>query len=962
MEIENVYSLIHDLKHDTSIQTSNYVILQPHQIVAKYYILSSKDRHTLILNYSVGAGKSLSGLFIILERIYLAKINQIMPGMNVPKAIIIGEWSTIDAFKKEMTRKMFKLVDPKLLKQLDDAKTSAEKDAINSHIMSSLSKYVHFYGYQMLFNRLFPNYAKQNIQDTTVLFDHMRKGELTINKEYLNSLRGNIIIVDEMQRLYSQSGINTYGFTLTYLARMSKELNLKIVYMSGTPFNSSLSELASILNIIDDNPDAPIYGKELFTHETILGDQVVYKLTPSSIKLASDILKSRLIHYSKTGMQKVYEERTLKSLKIPAFGDVNKCLYLSNEKSPRYPNEVKIGNTIVSDSMMLYQLQASGYQLKALKSITEEQDSEDEGKMSIYDAVLPPKSEWTKHGIVRNNEGIYTGDFLNRKNIGKYSAAGEFLIDLCMFNASHNEKTIVYHYRLSNFGLNQYAQILEHNGFVRRETPVKPNSLCRLCLTTLKNHKKSCERFAPIYFEIISGSQTSKDRAYIVNRLYNSPNNLYGDIISVLFISDVANVGVSMMATNNMVIIPRVSNVSKIDQIYARIMRMDSHISLPIEQRYAKLYLLGVTDAITKTSGAYKYYKLRDINNDLINEFMDKMISQSIGETLLKKPSQLKLTDSERMLTSEMYFDDGARALESVSDNILSSIRTNMWRLSSLINRIKSRDLSISYLDLSVFPDSFISYYITNNPNITCFNFPQVTNDPEKVYVRNSMVSDEDEFSYNLIMFKDIMMDYHNAIKGYMANIEKLPSKNKKRLFFIRMMDVLSILNDFTPLVGWDYFWNEYVFDICSEYYKNDETDFIKNHSYKNRNPKKVEGVYYNGQVIYKNGSSKAIDYTFVKTVGHHEFNKVFSISALTGLHIIVYGLSVEIDEETDKRKISKGVDCWTNKNLELIKYYKIKKANSIEFCGELIGYICEEQLRSNQKFITTPFEKDVVL
>ena len=509
--------------------------------------------------------------------------------------------------------------------------------------------------------------------------------------------------------------------------------------------------------------------------------------------------------------------------------------------------------------MTLFQLPASGYQLKALKESTPDVD-DDESRMSIYDAVLPPKEEWEKHDINKNSDGIFTGSFMDRKRIGKYSAIGAFIIDLCMYNANHDEKTVLYHSRLANFGLHQYARILEHNGFVKHGSPVKSNSICKYCLTTLENHKRSCKNFTPIYFEILSGTQSSKERMYIVNRLYNSPNNLYGDIISVLFISDVANVGVSLMATHNLVIIPRVSNVSKIDQINARIVRMNSHVSLPPEKRYAKLYLLGVTDAVDKRSNIYKYYKLRDMNNTIVNDFMNTVIPKSIGETLLKKPSQLELTDEERMLTSEMYFDDGSSALMSMGDVILHSMRTNMWRLSSLIHRIKSRELSISYLDLSVFPDSFISYYITNNPNIECFKFTQVMNDTEKVYVRNVTVTDEDSFAHNTLMFKDIVNDYQSAVKGYMQNVEKLPSIHKKRLFFNRLMDVLTVINDFTPLVGWNYLWNDYIYEIRSEYYKDDETQFIKNHSRSHRAKKGACGFYYGNQIVMNDGTSKPIN------------------------------------------------------------------------------------------------------
>lgn len=961
MEIENVYSLLFNLKHDKSVQNSDYILLQPHQIVPKYYLLSSPDRHIAILNYATGSGKSMSGVFFILERIYLTKMNQVLPNVNINKAIVVGEWQTVSSFQKELTRKMFNLIDKSLLKKLKDAKTQAEKDIINQHISNSINKYVNFYGYQMLFNRLFPSYIKQSMQNVDHLFELMKTDKLSVSQEYLNSLKGNIIVVDEFQRLYSKQGMNTYGFTLSFLARKAKELDLKIVYLSGTPFNSSLSELACILNISDVNAGNKIYGNELFETETVLTDQTIYKLKSSSIKTATDILSDKLINYAKAVVKQNYQQKTLKSIKVPVFGDVNNCLYLPNDQSPRFPTEIRVGNTIISESMMVYQIQAKGFQLKGLQNIDVEEDEETQ-KMSVYDAVLPPKTDWKKNDINKDSEGLYYGSFLDRKNIGKYSIAGEFLIDLCMFNASHNEKTIVYHYRLANFGLHQYAKILEHNGFVRRGNPIKQNSLCRFCLSTLDKHKKDCKHFEPIYFEMLSGTQNSKDRSFIVNRIYNSPNNLYGELISVLLISDVANVGVSLMATNNLVIIPRVSNISKIEQINARIIRMDSHMALPSEKRYAKLYLLGVTDTISKTSSVYKYYKLRDMNYGLISDFMSKLIPKSIGESLLKKPSSLTLTPEEKMLTSEMYFEDGSRAIKSMDTIILNSLSTNMWRLTALIDRIKSKEFSISYLDLSVFPDNFISYYILNNANIECFNFPQLTNDSEKVYVRNASIKDKDEFIQNHIFFKDIMNDYNSAVKGYIENVEKLPSKHKKRIYFIRLMDILSILNDYSLLVNWKYLWNEYLFDIHDEYYADDEINFIKNHSYKNRNKKNIAGMYYNGQIIMKDGSTKRIDYKFVKTVPHQEFNKTFEMQASTGIRIMFYSTADETEEITDKRKAVKGVDCLSSKHDQISKYYKIKRINAIDLCTTLIGYLCEEQLHKANKFIITPFEKNISL
>lgn len=956
-QIENIYQILKEVSPDPYIENKGYVILKPHQIVPKIYVYST-NVNSFIVNAGTGTGKSLAALYFLIEKIRIAKLNLLNRNLNLNRPLFIGPWSSKESLFNEMTRKQFNLYHGEYPKTTE----------ARNKLFNKFGRFVDYYGYQSLFNIIFPYYFQHNIQDVKILENEWKNGKLRVNNEYLEYLRDNYIAVDEVQNLYSLSGLNTYGFTFKYLMSIASELNLKVIYFTGTLFNSSITELSYVLSIMNGET-YPI--EENFDSKIVLDDELIYTPKPDFLNLAINELSNKYMYYSKSIMKNNYK---LKSFLGPTPGiyheNADQYLYFSNENTKDYPSEYKIGNTVISDSLILYQLKAQGYQLEALKKIninnldiSYENSTENSTKLSPYDIVLPSNYEWKKQDIHYSKiTSLFTGSFLERKNISKYSALGAFIIDLSLFNAFIDEKTVIFHDQIKNFGLLQYGKILEINGLVQCGNMPVSNSICKKCQKRFDQHtsKSNCEKFKPIYFDYLYGSQTHQERDYIINT-FRSPNNLYGDLISVLLISEVATTGLSLTATNNLAIISRVSNISKIEQIQARIIRMRSHMSLPPSKRHVKLYLMGVSPTIDENSYFYKYYKLRQLREEGVQKFLDKLIPKSIGTTLLKYPNRLELSKEEKKLTSEVYFNDGSEIFENIDKIVMQTLRTNIWGLNLIMKRIKNTDKAISYLDLSKFPDDYIKYYILKNPDLQTCNYPN-ENTSESIFIKNKIITTNDSFENKNILYTNLISnDYELTIDAYKSIIETSKSDVSQFKSFAKLMETLSLLNDFSYLVGWKYFWDTYVYKISSEFYEDDENNFVSNHASKNRN-KNFTGVYYDKNIIKKDGSIVPITYKFVKTIPHKHLGKIFNISASNGLKINISVQTNFDDENFDKRSIKTGLECKNYIKNDIQEYYKLTNVSKIEYCFNLLGKICEDQLTNNQRFIVTPFERNSIL
>lgn len=1053
------YQLLSDLKTDPYVIRRNQFVLQPHQVVPKYYLLSHPDLNTLILHYSLGSGKSAAAMFILIYNINIYKIfkfnTQFIQDSEFFKrhtvnrnVIVVGSWQTAAQFTQELLRPEFGYVDEytmndlnRLLKSPIEEQREEGKTKRNI-LLHEINQNIQFKGYQAFFNMVFPNVQSgQYAQDITVLVNGYLSGELTVSENFIRQSKNNIIIVDEMQRLYSSSGLNSYGFAVACVNRIAKENNIKIVYLSGTMINTSLGEIPDIMNLIIDhnifrNDKSFISKSDICKEDVILDNVTVYKLKDELLENIRSIFKPHFMYYNQSSdviQPEIVNVNKLKGIYI-ANDNLNAMIY--PKRSELLPIELHIGNKLISDvttkqPMYVYAVQLEGEQAEAYKQYVSNNiannidiladditDTDKSRSVSIQDAIIPPSNKWSKLGIYKY-EDVYYGKFLDLSLLRNYSAIGYEFAKIVFENAWNNEKTVVYHNRLNNFGIKQYGAILRYNGFIRYGESPSKDALCKECRGKYSDHaldleerlkRKICNHFKPLCYDMLTGDLDQRDRDNITNNIYNSPNNLYGDLIDVMFVSDVAYAGVSFFNTNNLMILSRIPNISKWKQIYGRIIRTKSHSLLPKDKQYAKIYTFIVElpnetkifPKLNKTTYGERYYKLRSLLNLDILDFTKYLSDDCISKDLLEHPAEHQYTKEEVDILLRLYNSDIEAEIEKIVQRMMPDNNTSIWELDTLISRIKDSSLSTSYLNLSIVPSYIIKDRIlkvkvisadehsrnvermidkftggnsvmtsTNINNLlTTFKFK---ND-DVIYVQLNKAT-EAAPEESVVKFPFTAINQINikktALNKLFLELDKLYHDDvNKSINYTVKVDILSRIikllgNKFEQLADKQAFW-DFMYDIGNEYYADDEVNFVHNHTRSNRSRGKFVGCYNNQVIIFKDGTSKQINYTFPVVKGIDSIPYKFKITCLANssmspfyIHVVV----IKTEDQSnisDRRKINKGLVCISMNTDELHKYFpKIDKTlHKKKYCNELIYEVCELQNKTKEKFIYSPFEK----
>lgn len=942
------------LLNDSS--SSGYKKLLSYQVIPKYYLLSG-ERDIIILYFSMGLGKTISSLHIVNNYLTRASVTSIIKifipnfsRINYNNIFVIGSWQTSSQMENDLNKN--------LLNNDDD-------------IASLLHQRINFYGYQSFFNFIFGKDINQDINALLQMYD---RNEIEIPLDVEGKIRDSIIIVDEMQRLYNSStGLNSYGFTFLVLSKLVKTFNMKIVYLSGTIVNLNTLELIDIINICtneylhrndfatkieDVNGNAVRYMNEIYYDKIAdrLSNIIMYKIN-------EDINKYTLIKLKLSDNHIYNNVGTFNRIFIYVSNNVdeNTVQLLYSPPTNVLPAVIHVGVDLINKDMSLYSLKMQGNQLKNFtkdENISEDQidESLSNNNINIFDAFLPLKSEWNAMGIYKDHS-VYTGKFLDISTIKKYSIVGDEIFKICFNNALRNEKTAVYHQKVNTFGLLQYAEILKYNGFVPYGEKHNKNSLCKKCGHKFYEHSlniddklklRICNNFIPITYGILYGDLSQTTRDELLEGIYNNPNNLYGDQMTIVFLSDIAYYGISLLNTNNLIVASPVTSISKWKQIYARIVRLRSHSLLPPEKRYCKIYTFIVKSGKEniKKNRYYNYYNNKVIHDIQITKFNNIMKDKSVLTRILNGSEVLKVD-------YEIYINDLKREIKHII-NMLNNknVLTEVWNMGTLIKTIQSMNYA-SYIDFSLIPKSVIQSLITE---MYRNNIYKINNNI--VFKYNNLNNKVDNMNiipfYNL---QNIQIEYEKNVQSLINRLNTkmlLPAKS------ILLQTIINVhKNNYRSLGKIVEFWDE-IYEIGDEYYDDDETNYIYNHSTKNRSRNKLTGFYYKENIILKDGTVKPIHYEFI-TPDMKNIKRIYRISSfglMTKTFYNVVNIVDIIDHVADGRKTKKGINC-ASYDITKIKEVKLSESSKLNKCIELLPKICEYQYEHPDiKLVYTPFEK----
>ena len=121
-----------------------------------------------------------------------------------------------------------------------------------------------------------------------------------------------------------------------------------------------------------------------------------------------------------------------------------------------------------------------------------------------------------------------------------------------------------------------------------------------------------------------------KDKANEQIKFFNdSNNNLRGENIKILIITESGSEGISLKAVRNVLIIEPHWNTSIIKQVIGRAVRNRSHIDLPIDEQTVNsyIYLMQATPTQIKKNKTFQYkYKLMTTDQEILHKAEQKQI------------------------------------------------------------------------------------------------------------------------------------------------------------------------------------------------------------------------------------------------------------------------------------------------------------------------------------------------
>lgn len=662
----------------------------------------------LLLNWQTGTGKTIGAINIAQEyvRQYRSRIT-VSPG-DRPTIFIVGFTKTI--IQTEMLRHPeFGFVSPEEVVQLRclhaHAEASGSPTTPEARHYSSFSGvlkrritdrarggYYQFAGYKEFANRLFivtrrgaargfsvtSLYSRgqpargankddeddnaEGGEDEPTFLERIdaavEAGDVEVNAELLDSLRGGLIIADEIHNTYNLQTKNNYGVALQYaLDKIASEdpraSAPRAVFMSATVTGGSATEIVDLLNFLVPIHTLPgcrrLRRVDFFrTSEGPDGQRVTTPL-PGALDRIGRLSAGRVSFLLDTD-EASYPRRIFEGEPLPNPLGEGDIAYLRFTPCPM---------TVFHEKTLAHRLEPRS-EAKPLASAAADRVAISANAYTLYDMAYPnPKfsptaaaelgvdayglylsaetpsqlasapAEWrVAAGVtvesLKGSPGVpslISGPFLalspdrhgtQKQPLGiaayssKYHRIGS---DILRILSEGPGKILVYHHRVRMSGVLQIQEMLEMNGFIDETSGPSPTTLCAVCGLAKKDHHAMMKKtwaapheYAPARYLTVT---SEIDRSVLDRGIarYNAPSNVEGFEYRVLVGSKIIREGFDLKAVRHELIASLPTDIPTLIQVFGRAVRKNSHIGLPEDQRDVRIRIY-VSTAGAFTSGA----------------------------------------------------------------------------------------------------------------------------------------------------------------------------------------------------------------------------------------------------------------------------------------------------------------------------------------------------------------------
>ena len=367
--------------------------------------------------------------------------------------------------------------------------------------------------------------------------------------------------------------------------------------------------------------------KQVLLRRMLLGMTSYYPIDRSSITTMPEIVKPRIIERYK-------DYKIVKNINIiPCFMTSNQWVKYeeeyTREKLKRLQQMRK--KDIYSDASFDYNIRTRQNSNIVYEDDSFRKDGDDEKKEEVYDMMTR-----NGHFSYEKTLGLFSPKFFNiltnmRRFIDKGIPTGKILY----YSDFRHEA-----------GSEVFERILIANGYEKYQDDIDD-------LIANQSIKKR--------YTFITGKESQEQRR-LNKEAFNHPKNLRGEYIHIILISSSGAEGISLKCVRQVHIMEPFWNYIRVDQVLGRAARMESHISLPEDERNVEQYLylamLPEGNTVEEIFDSLKALEWAELDGIQIAENVkDTLVNQhkNIYKTITKLLSMKKSTNDRSV--DQVLFD-----------------------------------------------------------------------------------------------------------------------------------------------------------------------------------------------------------------------------------------------------------------------------------------------------------------
>ncbi|MFA6165763.1 MAG: helicase-related protein [Gemmatimonadaceae bacterium] len=439
----------------------------------------------------------------------------------------------------------------------------------------------------------------------------VKRGDVVVNEELLEEMRGGLLIADEIHNTYNINEPNNYGIAIQYALDALGDEAPRAIFMSATPETGSAAEVVDLLNLVVPRsalPDGvPLRRSDFFARAATRADDdepeeaaaraaVVSQLREGALDRIGHLFAGRVSFLLDSDVGS-YPRRVFVGEPQPGVP------YLSLTACPMSPfHERTLDATVGGGARGLAADSASLYDMAF--------PNPDSAEVGLYKSVETPAKlarapeDWRMTaGVIVEREGnttLVSGPFLALGRLAEYSTKFDRLVrDVVEAIRAGPGKIMIYHHRVRMSGVLLIQEALRMNGIADEASSPTDATLCAVCGVARRAHAaeaSAAHEYAPARFVV---AHSDIDRAAMIRSInrYNAPANLAGQQYRVLIGSKIIRESYNFRAVRHLLITSFPTDYPTLIQIVGRVVRKNSHIEFPESQREVRIRIYVSTRA-----------------------------------------------------------------------------------------------------------------------------------------------------------------------------------------------------------------------------------------------------------------------------------------------------------------------------------------------------------------------------